>query len=258
MADKTNDTYRQLCDQARESKLLETIEALLDWDERTQLPPSGGSYRADQIAYMAGLVHRKRTAPQIGEWLDELGSSELGSRSLQRQRRRHSPVETRLRQENPAAASVGGRTRPSECAGAANVGRSATRQQLRHFQPLLEKILDLKRQEAAALGFDDTPYDRCWTTMSRARSTANVARVLGGLRDASGAVSASHFRELSTDRTFRSLSASIRLMRRSHLDARCRGDWVRFRSGPTRRLGPPVLHGTRPGRRTADDAIQPQ
>ena len=146
MADKYDDTYQHLCDQARETKLLETIEGLLDWDERTQLPSAGGAYRADQIAYVAGLVHQKRTAPQVGEWLDELAATELAadpysdSGAVVRLLKRDYDKKTRLPQalvEELARVSVLGQRTWVEARRDNDFAR---------FQPLLEKILGLKRQ----------------------------------------------------------------------------------------------------------------
>ena len=42
--------FEQLCGHTRETSLLASIEALLGWDERTQLPPAAGEYRAEQMA----------------------------------------------------------------------------------------------------------------------------------------------------------------------------------------------------------------
>lgn len=184
MAVKQEDTYQRLCDHARELKLLESIEHLLDWDERTQLPPAGGGYRADQIAYVAGLVHQKQTAPQVGEWLDELADSELAadaysdSGTVIRQLKRDYDKKARLPQalvEELARVSVLGQQTWVEARRDNNYAQ---------FQPSLEKILDLKRQEAAAIGFEDTPYDPLLDDFEPGEVTANVARILGGLRDA--------------------------------------------------------------------------
>ena len=64
MTEQHTDAYQQLCDYAREVRMLETILHLLYWDERTGLPPAAGEYRADQIAYVAGLEHQKETSPK--------------------------------------------------------------------------------------------------------------------------------------------------------------------------------------------------
>ena len=42
MADKHTETYRKLCDKSREFQLLESLQEILEWDERTQLPAAGG------------------------------------------------------------------------------------------------------------------------------------------------------------------------------------------------------------------------
>src|SRR6187200_2766985 len=83
--------YERLCSLSREIALLESIDALLGWDERTYLPPQGGPYRAEQMTYLAGLIHRKRTDPQIGDLLGELATSD-------RAKDRHSDLGTTIRQ----------------------------------------------------------------------------------------------------------------------------------------------------------------
>ena len=70
-------TYDLLCAHARETALLESVEALLGWDERTYMPPAAGAYRAEQMTYLSGVVHQKHTDPKLGEWLSELAGSEL-------------------------------------------------------------------------------------------------------------------------------------------------------------------------------------
>jgi carboxypeptidase Taq len=57
----------------RECRHLEKISALLQWDGETQLPPGGVRDRAEQIALVRGIWHRKLTDPQTGRLLAELG-----------------------------------------------------------------------------------------------------------------------------------------------------------------------------------------
>src|SRR5205809_1339372 len=69
--------FNELCSQAREAALIESIEAALGWDERTYMPPAAGEYRAEQMTFLAGLMHNKRTSPRLGALLGELSASEL-------------------------------------------------------------------------------------------------------------------------------------------------------------------------------------
>ena len=76
---ESNNTFERLCGHVRETALLRSIEAVLGWDERTQLPPAAGEYRAEQISFLTGLIHKRATDPQLGEWLEELCETSLAS-----------------------------------------------------------------------------------------------------------------------------------------------------------------------------------
>src|SRR3954452_9784978 len=79
MNDKYQATYGRLCTHTREAAILSSMQGLLGWDERTKLPPAGGEYRAEQMSFLAGLIHKKQTAPEVGEWLTELIDSPLAA-----------------------------------------------------------------------------------------------------------------------------------------------------------------------------------
>ena len=180
----SKETYEKLCSAAREAAMLDRIQCLLEWDEQTKMPPAGGEYRADQAAYIAGLAHQKQTAPEIGEWLLALADSDLATdphsetgtviRCLQRDYNK----KTRLPQalvEQLTRLGVRGQQVWTE---------ARTKNDYTIFQPMLEQMVDLKRQEAAALGFEKSPYDPLLDDYEPGESTDNVARVLNELREA--------------------------------------------------------------------------
>ena len=41
------------------------------------MPPAAGEYRAEQMTLLSGMIHRRETDPQLGEWLSELADSPL-------------------------------------------------------------------------------------------------------------------------------------------------------------------------------------
>src|SRR3954447_11841620 len=67
--------FEELCSLSREAALVESVEAMLGWDERTYMPPAAGEYRAEQMTYLSGLVHKQRTSKRLGELLGELTAS---------------------------------------------------------------------------------------------------------------------------------------------------------------------------------------
>jgi len=74
-----NSVLDAICQWERETALLESTQATLEWDERTGMPSQAGPYRAEQITYLSGLIHQRRTdAAQSDriETLVQIASSE--------------------------------------------------------------------------------------------------------------------------------------------------------------------------------------
>lgn len=177
------DTYEQLADHARETALLTSIEGLLGWDEETYLPPAGGPYRAEQHACLARLIHGRQTDPRLGDWLGELIESPLAAdphsepgaviRNLKRRYDKKVKLPAALVEEMARTASL-----------AQQAWREARQADaFATFEPLLAKTVDLKRQEAEAVGYAQTPYDALLDDYEPGETTANVAAVLAELRE---------------------------------------------------------------------------
>jgi len=75
MSKDTARLYSEICEHARRTAALASINETLGWDERTHLPPAGGDYRAEQSTLLAGLTHQSWVDPKFGQQLDELAAS---------------------------------------------------------------------------------------------------------------------------------------------------------------------------------------
>lgn len=176
-------TYERLCEFVRETAMLESIEALLGWDERTYLPPAAGEYRAEQITYLSGRIHKRRTDPRLKEWLDELATSDLAAdphsaaattiRQLRRDFEKRSKLPQRLVEEL-ARASVLGQQVWVEAREADNY---------RLFEPNLKQMFALKREQAEAIGYRDNLYDALLDDYEPDATTAEVKAALAGVRE---------------------------------------------------------------------------
>jgi len=182
MPDSPEKIYQQLCDHVRQTAMILSIQHVLAWDERTTMPPAAGQYRAEQITYLAGIVHERQTDPRVGEWLDALADSPLATdphsdtgatiRTLRRRYDRKVKLPQTLVEELTRTAVLGQQV-------------WATARKNNDFAalcPLLEKTFELKRQEAEAVGYDEHPYDALLDDYEPAETTANVARLLASLR----------------------------------------------------------------------------
>ena len=79
MANDMTQIYEQVCNYARQTALIASIESVLGWDEHVNLPASAGEYRAEQITYMVGLIHQRWIDKQFGDWLEALAAGPLAA-----------------------------------------------------------------------------------------------------------------------------------------------------------------------------------
>ena len=174
--------YGELLARVREEGLLTTVEALLEWDEETYMPPGGVENRSEQLALLAGLMHEQGTDPRIGDLLAEVEGSDLvvdpmspvavNVRVLRREYDRSIRMPRRLVEQ------VARTTALAQKAWAA--ARAETRFAL--FRPWLEQIVELKRAEAECVGYEAEPYDALIEDYEPGLSSAVVARLFEALR----------------------------------------------------------------------------
>lgn len=174
------ETYQQVCDQVRQTALLQSTLALLEWDQHTKMPAQAASHRADQITALAAQIHRRRTDESLGNRLAELdGASESKEmpffesniKTLKRDFERHSKIPESL---------------ASALARAASEGQTAwltAREQddFTSFAPNLKNIVALKQEQAQAIGFQEHPYDALADEYEPGMTTKEIERVLGSL-----------------------------------------------------------------------------
>lgn len=176
-------TYQALCEHAREAAMVESIRAVLGWDEQTYMPPQAGDYRAEQITWLAAASHRRRTDPRVGEWLaacedselveDSHGDSATVIRELKRDYQKRSKLPQSLVEEMARATVLGQQAWV----------QARKDDDFASFSPVLTQIIDLKRQQAEAVGYEESPYDALLDDYEPGETTANVHRVLSSLRE---------------------------------------------------------------------------
>ena len=71
------DSYEKISAHSKEMTHLGSAIAVLNWDQRTQIPNKGHSSRAHVLSTMAGIIHSMATDPRIGDWLSVLENSQL-------------------------------------------------------------------------------------------------------------------------------------------------------------------------------------
>jgi carboxypeptidase Taq len=182
----TQALYDELLDSWRKAVTLGSVQSQLSWDEQTYLPPGGAAHRADQMSLLAGMVHQQLIAPRLGELISGLESGpkpagadgvfEANVREARRRYDRLTKLPTRLVEELTRVTSLAQQ----------NWVEARKTSDFEKFRPWLEKIVALKREEAAALGGggNTPPYDALLDDYEPGAKSADVAKVFAALRAA--------------------------------------------------------------------------
>lgn len=174
--------WKELLALEKERALLGAMGGVLGWDERTYLPRRGVEQRGEQLALLAKLNHERLISARLADLLDELEEAlsaravddlcRATVREVRRVQKRALQLPPRLVEALSKAVTLG-QAAWEEAKGQSRF--SAFVQPLRH-------IVELKREEAQAVGFQGEAYDALLDEYEPGLTTAEAERMLLGLR----------------------------------------------------------------------------
>lgn len=131
--------------------------AVLQWDQETYLPTKGAAARASQMATLSELAHELSTDKKLGDLLLQLNNNANELTAIQ-QKNVALSLEDYQKQEKFSGAFV---RQMSEAVSTAFYAWMEARKQnsFKFFEPALEKLVQLKKEEAALLGYENHPYN---------------------------------------------------------------------------------------------------
>lgn len=156
--------------------------SLLGWDQQTYMPPGGAAARSEQLATLGRLAHEALISDEIGELLEGASAELTGSSSdsdescLVRVVRRDYE---KARKVPPALVA--------EIARATSLGMEVWVQARKDsnfafFQPALQRILDLERDRARCLGFEESLYDALLDQYEPGMKRSELVRIFSELK----------------------------------------------------------------------------
>ncbi len=145
--------YDALMQFQRETEALGQIAGRLGWDQKTMMPEGATPQRAEEHGAMANILHARRIDPRVGEWLataEPVGDVAAANlRHIKRNYERTTKVPAALTAELVRTTSL-----------AHGVwAQSRADEDVASFLPILQKVVDLRREEAAAVAGNTDPYD---------------------------------------------------------------------------------------------------
>ena len=134
---------------------LSAAGSVLAWDQETYMPKKGGEFRARQIATLQTMAHELFVSDETGKLIKAAMTEDLSEDQkvnllmVQKdyEKKKKYPIAFVEEMANATASGF-------------NFWHEArTKNDFSLFAPLLEKIVELKRQEARIVGFENHPYD---------------------------------------------------------------------------------------------------
>jgi carboxypeptidase Taq len=161
---------------------LDSATALLSWDQQTYMPPGGVIARGNQIGTLSSLGHSKFISEEVGKLLEDLKTY---AESLDPESNDACLIEVTTRdyrkQTKVPSDFVAEFSRITVVAhGAWEEARK--NDDFSHFQPHLEKIVEMKRQYADFFAPYDHVYDPLLDDFEPGMKTAEVQKIFTTLR----------------------------------------------------------------------------
>ncbi len=172
--------YNELLEHLSVIHQLATTLGVLEWDMQVNLPPSGYSYRGEQVATLTKMRHEMFTSGKTAELLDaaaqEVGDLPYESDEASLIRVVRQDYEQQTRFPSQFVADWARLTTEAHEVWA----HARAESNFRHFQPKLQQVMDMARQRAEYLGFTAHPYDAMLDEYERGMTTAEVKRIFDG------------------------------------------------------------------------------
>ena len=161
-----------------ETQALAQVSGRLGWDQETMMASGSAEQRGAEIAALEGVIHARRSNPQVGDWLsnikpdtaDEMTKAQI--REIKRSFDRATKVPGDLVQLIARTTS----TAQGKWASA------RADNDFPAFVPVLEEVLNLKQQEGQALAENADVYDTMLADYEPGATAKKLSTMFGALR----------------------------------------------------------------------------
>lgn len=178
--------FKDLHALSREAKIIEGVSHLISWDQETYMPPGGASIRAEQMKVLKGIHHSMRTSPSFSQALGKLVDLETGCllcHTLPKNKQAAVREWYRDYKNEQALPKTFVEEYAQLTSNAVMAWRSAKESgAFQQFAPFLDKIIQMNRQKAEYLQYDDHPYDALLDEFEPGLRTREVATLFGDLK----------------------------------------------------------------------------
>ncbi len=156
--------------------------AVLSWDQETYLPEKGAAFRGQQITTLSSLSHELFTADQLGELLETLNKEKQHLEPVAAKNVALSLEDYQKNKKYPASFVAELSQTTNECYHAWINARKEGSYAV--FQPVLNRMVELKRKEADILGYEGHPYNALLNEYEKGATTTMLDKVFADVKTA--------------------------------------------------------------------------
>ncbi|MBK7142824.1 MAG: carboxypeptidase M32 [bacterium] len=175
------EAYQELVREMNEISVLGSTASILAWDQRTYMPRQGAEFRSQQMALIAGMYHERFTSPKIGDLLSQAESTDLvkgdtpeaaNLRELRHKYNKETKLPKKLVEEIVRVTTI----------AETEWETARAKSDFAMFAPWLEKVYDLTRQQAEALGYEGEPYNALLDNYEPGAKVSEIEAIFTPLR----------------------------------------------------------------------------
>jgi carboxypeptidase Taq len=153
--------------------------AVLQWDQETYLPPKGNDFRGQQIATLSEIAHQQFTDKKMGDLLEELSSRE----DLTAAEKRNIALSNEDYKRNIKLSAAFVRQLSETVNQSYHAWAKARKENsFDYFQQPLNELIQLKRQEADMLGYEQHPYNALMNDYDKGLTVSKVDSLFNELK----------------------------------------------------------------------------
>lgn len=168
--------YADLMAFQRVTEALGSVAQRTGWDQETVMPRGAQDQRAQEQEALETILHGRRTDPRIGDWLAsatpesevEAANLRVIARDYARNTKVPAELAARLARVTSAAQGTWAEARAAD--------------DFAGFAPVLQEVLDLRRQEGAAIADGGDTYDALLQDYEPGMTSAEIAAIFDAMR----------------------------------------------------------------------------
>ena len=154
--------------------------AVLHWDQEVNMPSMGAAFRAQQLATLSEISHGFSVDADYGKLLEELDVN----RNLLKDERRNIELSLKAFRKSQKYTAEFVKNQSISISEAFQAWNKAKKENdFSIFQPKLEKLVKLKREECELIGYSEHPYDALIDQYEPDTKTSDIEKVFEDVKE---------------------------------------------------------------------------